>query len=245
VPLTVRELLEVLTADPSSGLDRGRLKAVQRRCDSVHDSAIRHLIAELLETPPRQAELAVRVPWASVAPSYRAEPRELTASDLLWLQRLPGDPEAISDDDLRELAKLAMDVEPRSADARLVDSIFGPAQRIHERRAAEAALEAAKATSGPGPALPAGAERLLAETIASETPGLTEDEALGRAGATLADAVVRRDAAREKRTAQARAAVDELDEHGPTPLRRARSNAGRFGTADADDRFQPVETVVN
>jgi hypothetical protein len=99
------------------------------------------------------------------------------------LQRLPLDPTTISADDIQHLRHLEQQAEPRTGDARLIDSILGRVRQHHDRLKANAQIAAAKAA--PPVAPPKELVELLALSLEVENRGLTFDEAYGRASTQI------------------------------------------------------------
>lgn len=153
-----------------------------------------------------------RVPWADARPSPPSE-QALTAAAVVWLSRLPTDPSQISDADAVELYRLSTRVR-RGDDALLVRSLWEPVRAHHERKAAEAALQAARTAANAE--VPAVVVDVLAGVLADEAPaGLSPGEAAvwarGRARADLAvvQAAAEADLAARIATAEAATAVND------------------------------------
>lgn len=130
----------------------------------------------------------------------------LTPADLVWLQRLPQNPEAVSFADAAAVAQLAASISPvdNRSDSRLVQSIWRPLKAHHDGVQAHADLEAAKK---PLPPVPASTVPALVDALRAELPQHTDDEVLGRAEQVLTQALTARENEHAKRLAQAEAAV--------------------------------------
>jgi hypothetical protein len=158
--LAMRVLVEL---DPSNGVDRGKLKMIQKRMRSDHPlaKAIGGWLAK--PAPDRPTKPIHQEPWKRAVPAStdrlsqpagttdrvllpgESEPERsrpsgehepLTSADLMWLSRLPADPKEISDAETTHLAALAERVDHRKAspsDRMLVEQAFGPVKRYHER----------------------------------------------------------------------------------------------------------------
>lgn len=214
---SARTLID-LTVSPSTGLNRGKALAVRRSATTgmggFEPWATENVVA-LLDT---LAARPVDVPAGGYAhpldmstPSGRVLARQrlgqqgggLSAADVAWIQRLPVEPDEVSFDDAVELAKLAASVDTDSPDRRLVDSVWLPVKRVHDRRRAEADLAAAQR---PVPALPAEAAPAVTDLIRLEVPALSPLESAQRARdqleearqARIADAALAQQAARDE-----------------------------------------------
>lgn len=202
--LTAEELLTVLSAKGVGTVEGVRHRALKRmtpREKQLVDDVRANLRAA------KDAWLGATAPvppWGKFLPSSpRREP--LTASDLMWLERLPRDPAEVTEDQAKELANLAARVEPRSSDARLVQSIFEPVRERYQARTTEALVGRQQKLAPPRP--PDYGLTLLAEAIArDEAPaGCGEEVALAfgvaQAKEKLDGALARRDAEQESRLA--------------------------------------------
>lgn len=131
----------------------------------------------------------------------------LSAADVAWLSRLP-QPDQVTLDDARELAKLAAQVTPGGSDARLVNSIWAPVKTRHDL--AKARHDLAQAQT-PEPEFSHGAARAaLADAIAAEVPALSGKEVVSRAVDTLSEALSA--SPRTKQIADAEQVIAELDQ---------------------------------
>lgn len=201
--LTTQDILKLVALDPTALGAKGTLESLRRRTDR-HELAARRIIDELRAMPTRERTPGYASPLNRPLPVLPTAP--FTASDVVWLQRLPADPAAISDDDVVQLTRLVATAEPRSGDARLVGSIFEPVRRLHARRRAEAELAALKALSPVQ--TPQRLSEALAEAVRSEVPQLSHDEAALRASRMINEATTVRDQAHADRLAAAEAALD-------------------------------------
>lgn len=156
----------------------------------------------------------------------------LTDADLVWLQRLPSDPTAMTNDEARVLLAMTERKDLPPDQVRLLDSIAGPVREHHDLAAAQIGL--ANATPPPLP-LPHSALPALAEAIAHEVPVLTADEAMSRAYDMVDRINQRRTAEHAAGLSKARAAVDEVLQR-----RAARAlPAGRVVDLGADGTSRP------
>lgn len=142
------------------------------------------------------ADMARRLPASS--PNSVAK-SGLSPADMMWIDRLPRDPEQVSHDDAVVLAGLASQVSSMTnpSDARLIESVWTPVREVHDRRSAQADAAAAAAT--PTPSVPSSTLAALADSIVAEVPGLTHPEALQRAGAALDQVLTKRQQALKDR----------------------------------------------
>jgi len=118
----------------------------------------------------------------------------LQPADLIWIQRLPVDPTQVTYADAVQLASLYNVTKPGTSDRRLVESVWTPVKRVHDRKAAEAELEVARQ---PLPSVPSSALGALTEAVRAETSELTDDEVVARASQLLRTALDGRTAERE------------------------------------------------
>lgn len=216
--LTSQQILNLVGQEPRPGL-AGRVVLHQRsmrtstNTNSGPQSHVRFLkdMAEQFAAVPRAPEK-----YAHPADDVKAmpDPRttgSLTQADTTWLQGLPTDPEQMPYDDAVQLAKMAANVSTMkdASSARLVSQKWLPVKEVHDARSAQAALTNAQVSAPPVPSsvLPA-----LTDAIAAEHPQLEPDEAVGRAGAQLRDALDQRNTAREGKVLDARAAIAKASE---------------------------------
>jgi hypothetical protein len=241
VPLTSKQLLDLYATPSTSNGFRGRLQSLRRSAhpgggrmadpDVALIDAISSALPNKATSPgydsPIRPELAV---------GNARNPKPLTPSDLMWLERLPRDPADVSYEDARALSQLAHSTEPGSADARLMNSIYEPVRRLHAGRLAQ--VELARLEETPLPDVPANqAVAALAKAYLREIPVLTEDEAVGRAQTDYLEA---RDKARQGRAEkldEARAAVaiaartfNADDVAGSAAYERQAAHAARSGS---------------
>lgn len=144
--LSPEQLRHLVTLDPSSPIDRGRLTALRRQTTQLRQLAI---IDRMLATPTQpQAGRVER--WWQQPPAGNAGPKALTASDVAWLQRLPTDPAQLSREDVTALARLSAQVADGSPvpgpDARLIRAYYEPVVAHLER---QARIEELNAVVGP------------------------------------------------------------------------------------------------
>lgn len=244
--LTAAQLADLAGADPADPRQRGQLMFMRNKCDqSARGQQHRALLDQLLAQPARQVTTtAPRLPWQGVTRRHDRERRELTAVDVAWLTRLPTDPGALAEVDIRALAQMVVDADPRSSDARLLDSVFAPIQQHYERRVAEANAATVRAVvrSPAGPV--AGVEDVLAEALLEDEPAIGEREARARARETITAQV-------ERQQRQARALLDQADADVARvaagqfdPIRRV-ATAGTYQSSTPEaDRYEPREERV-
>lgn len=82
---------------------------------------------------------------AATAPARSAprdEPQGLTSADVAWLDRLPRDPAAVSDEDAAALAALDARITAGGSDRRLLDAVWRPVKEFHDRKSERAELSA-------------------------------------------------------------------------------------------------------
>lgn len=212
--LTSAQILSAITL-PRRAMAQGKLEWMRREADHRQ----RGLIEELADASVHRAQVYANPTTYRPSMEQRRDTRggrtnrELSPADLLWLQRLPTDPERVTDDDARTLSAMAAEVAP-PGDKRLVKSIFDPVRRLHDRRQAEAELANLRAAT-PRP-VPSAAQSVLADAILSETPGLTTDEAMSRARAAIQTATAEQHDQRDTAIAQAQARIDAVHDETVT-----------------------------
>lgn len=201
--LTSRKILEMVGKEPSRGL-AGAVAFHRRDMTNgmnaqVGPNSHHRFLVEMEQTARttpaptakylHPADMARRLPASS--PNSVAK-TGLSPADLMWIDRLPRDPEQVSHDDAVTLAGLAREVSPMTnpADSRLVASVWTPVREVHDRRSAQ--VDAAAAAATPAPNVPSSTLAALADSIESEVPGLTHAEALQRAGASLDEVLTKR-----------------------------------------------------
>jgi hypothetical protein len=148
--LTTREIDDVIT-DHDKPTNLGKVSFLHQREKAMtgEDGWSPSSIAFL-------GDMAAARPTEPPAPAYRHPAHDraamgatnagesLTPADLVWLQRLPSDPAAVTFADATALAALHQAVSERTnpSDARLVRSIATPVLEHHDRLAAESTLAA-------------------------------------------------------------------------------------------------------
>ena len=156
MPLTSKTILELATVRSGSGL-RGRLEWVRRQLDQAArdrkpvPASYRALVDALLKVaePAAARHTPYRHPGRGPASRPAGPPRPLSAGDLAWLDRLPTDPAQVSDSDAQALARLSRQVQPGSADQRLVDAVWQPVRARHDQLAREHDLAPARTVVSP------------------------------------------------------------------------------------------------
>lgn len=216
---TSHQIRNLLAADPRDPAQRAKITALRilaeqarRHGDGTVNAqaeAVLGIADQLLSTP-----LGTPPPQVPVSPfvTTRARPagldqhgdivdreRALSAADVAWLQRLPEDPKALSDADVKALAQLRAECRGES-DARLLDSICAPVIAYHEEIAAAALAKREQWESQPVPKAPRAVRDLLPHAlepvVRAEAPeGLTDADIRNRTSdlaAELADGRVAR-----------------------------------------------------
>jgi hypothetical protein len=233
--VTARQLLDAFgRLDPSDSMDRGRLTAILRQTKA--GSRERRLVEEFMKAKVRERPDAPKpLPWAGLelfADQRRhervrdpeSERRELTPADIAWIETLPTKPRLMSDEDARELYKLAAGVETPS-DRRYIDVFWRPVEAFHQERVRRAKLEAeVKATAKP----PA---RLGSLPLADELVDLLAEEGAAENRAKVAAARQQMGANFDVEPAteadyreRARAAIDEAGEQRATEWKERRAD---------------------
>lgn len=213
MPMSSRQILDTITAPQVSAVAQGGLMYAGRR-DGMGGTDLtprqRQFVADLTNVK-QHAPQSTAHPAQGPANQIR-KPGPLQPAEVAWLQRFPSpvDPTAVAFQDAQALASMAssVDVTKHPGDARLVSSIWRPVGDYHDHRAAQAAMANANA---PLPELPASTLGALADAIAAETPQLTPEEAVGRAGRMLSDATTKRQTARDAAIAAAQAQQAAVD----------------------------------
>jgi len=239
--LSSKQILDVVKQEPGPGL-HGRVTALKRfglgrnaQGYPAGPESHRRFVADLeAQTPSASASATLPLKYlhpqdgvqanGGAAGRAAAEARfgneagrspaateVLPPADLAWINRLPTDPTQVSYDDavhLAALAAAAVTLKDRSA-ARLVQSVWAPVKELYDAAAAEVTLRNAQL---PTPPVPSSVLPALADAIAAENPTLEPDEAVGRAGAQLRDALDQRNTARESKVLDARAAIAKASE---------------------------------
>ncbi len=223
--LSSKKILDVVGAEPSAAL-AGKVAFLRRSLktgmhgksgpDSHHQ-----FLADVAEQSAAAGPPGASYQHPADDPRVRAvKPSEagLSGSDVAWLNRLPADPAKVSHGDAVQLAGLAagsaglaggLPGSQAASDARLISSVWSPVREIHDANAARVALTAAQR---PAPPVPSSALQALTDAIATEVPTLQPAEALNRAGTQLREALDKRNAAREQKVLDARAAIARASE---------------------------------
>ena len=204
--LSSRQILDLL-ADRSS-MRIGRIRAVRRSATHL-PPAVRAFLDDL-ETQEAPSHEKYTHPADRAGRSSHGQ-KALEPSDLAWIARLPTDPAQVSFADAERVAQLAANVDPvrHPSDRNLVDSVWKPIKEAHDRRAAEVAL---RNSSRALPAVPSSALTALGTAIATETPALSDQEALSRAGDALRSHRANQEATRQRAIDQAKATIASVDQ---------------------------------
>lgn len=216
--LSSTRILDLIADLPRGGLN-GKVRAVARfegqarwagdRTMAAGPSAKQDAFLREMYDRPEPKTMTYRHPGIDAMSRPRSSGRSgessapLTATELAWLQRLSADPAQVSYDDAVALASMAKDSGMPAADRRLVSAVWLPVAERHDLAAARVAL--ANAEAAVPPPIPHVARAALAESISAETPGLTPDEASGRAAAAIQEAETKRHRAAATRVADAEA----------------------------------------
>lgn len=208
--LTSQKILSLVGKEPGRGI-AGAVAFQRRDMRSGMNGRIgpdshHRFLAEMEQTartaPAPTASYLHPADMARVRPASSpnsAAKTGLSPADLMWIDRLPRNPEQVSHDDAVTLAGLAREVSSMTSpsDARLIQSVWEPVREVHDRRSAQADAAAAAAT--PDPNVPSSTLAALADSIEAEVPGLTHAEALQRAGTALDEVLTTRRKALEDR----------------------------------------------
>lgn len=216
--LTSQQILDLIAQEPRPGL-AGKVASHQRASRTSMNTfagpeSHRRFLADMADQAgsvgPPSGKYVHPADDARAGSSGR--PAEaLSPADIEWLRGLPTDPAQVSYDDAVQLARIAANAsafkDPSSA--RLINQRWTPVKEIHDARAAQVALSNAQTTA---PSVPSSALSALTDAVAAETPQLQPDEAVARAGKMLRETLDRRNAAREQKLLDARAAIAKADE---------------------------------
>jgi hypothetical protein len=219
---TIDQIVDAVTADPTHPRSRGAALAHRdyRSAAGSGEFGFFHALASV-ELRPDLAPRRVSNPMAGAAAAQTGEKRDLTVSDIAWLQTLPGDVKKLSDGDAAHLAKLRATVSSPS-DRMLVDQRHGPAVKWFADRArmleAERAWQLAERPPDPTrSAVYQRAVELIAHRVRRDTPDLNEGEARGRAMDLIRVRSEQRRASAYEECSAAAAVVREVCEtHGVT-----------------------------
>ncbi len=200
--LSSEKLIAIATRDPGAMGGVGFVEAALRQLGRDSGQVAHQQRTGLTELRDLLAALPDR-PKPALSPLDRnvsAKPAPFTASDVLWLQRLPA-ADAVSDTEYVELAKLEAQAGRGSGDARLIGSIIAPVRA--RLQAAKSAAELASLKAVPVTPVPASLVQAVADTVVAELPALAHAEAAGLAAVRLRAALDARDAALALRVAEA------------------------------------------
>lgn len=211
------KILDLVSSEPSRGLG-GTLAYLSgagrtRMNGDPHPQSQMKLLADMADQCAATSPVPAQYSHPANDPRARAAKPSggLTPSDLAWINRLPADPAQVSHQDAVSLAGLATGLSPMSnaSDHRLVSSVWLPIKEIHDANSAKMALQNAQTTTPP---VPSSAIAALADAIAAETPNLQPAEALSRARTQLDEALSKRNANRDGKVLDARAAIARASE---------------------------------
>lgn len=179
-----RALLDVITADESDGLTRGKLTYLNTKASAYGVPLEAGRFTKELQSSLRTTEKATPFahPRSGARPTIAQhsggdESAGLAPSDIAWLNGLPTDPEQVSFTDAQHLASLAHKMSALHAhdgDRRLIEQRWAPVEEVYDRR--EAAHELTQA-SKPLTQLP-NPVTAVAAILGIEMPGLAESELL-------------------------------------------------------------------
>ena len=213
--ITASEILDLASKPQWTGVTAGRVKAMLRRTSGAREGAVVERVRFLEEAaaiPRSPSPTYVHPAETTAARSYRRDKDavELTSVELMWLQRLPLNPQDVTHDDAQRLAGLAGSISRMKSPAsyQLVESVWRPVRELHDQHLAAQRLEMAKHGI---PALPESVRGALAEAIHEEHPDWPRGAAYERAGELLAErqGMREREHAVKVRTAEAR--VQEIE----------------------------------
>lgn len=224
MPLTTSQILDLAAKPPDAGI-AGHCEALSRQLQREQQqrqasgggpigAAQAEFLAAVRGAPtgpigdsvtyrhPGQAgERVTRMPKPKNSDGSLVDvsPFALNAADVAWLSRLP-EPVQVTYADAEQLSMLAAQVVNPS-DVRLVASLWEPVKAVHDKAAAEHAVQQARRPHAPLPK--ALAVAALKQALADEVPDLTEKERHHRANRLVDEALARRDGHRNGRIEQA------------------------------------------
>jgi hypothetical protein len=207
------KILDLLRQPRWTGLSKGKVNSMQDRLQRARGERTgdrTRLLQELYNRPTTSGPGVTHLhPEAEARHVRRESSDDLTPAELLWLQRLPLDPAAVTHDDAVQLASmnagLAASKSPSSK--RLVESVWLPVKTLHDQRVADDELASLRQGLAP---VPASAHAALTEAIATEHPDWPSGATSSAATELLDKAVARRAADHESAVAKAQATVDRL-----------------------------------
>lgn len=204
---TARGLVDLTVS--TGGMRQGSALYLAAQARRSGNRRLAEYLQKIADTPGAE-QVVARHPRDLARGAARRDKAGLTDSDRMWLARLPTDPKQIRWEDAVALAELVASVDSMAhpSDARLLASIWEPVDALHSRRVAEQRLAN---TRRPLPAIPDGAVDVVAEALAGEVDGLTEQEVRARAAQMLQDAMVARDLQHGASVVTAQADLDALD----------------------------------
>lgn len=222
--LTSQQILAMIKA-PSTGVSAGRAQyAASREARDTRGLRSHREFAEAMaRLPVPQPVTTVRHPTDALRGQDRRH-RELTPSDLVWLQRLPQNPADISFADATTLAAMAKGLAQHqpagSSDRRLIDSIWRPVRKHYDVQVADAAV---RNTEQRPPEIPSSALQALVDALRVELPPEFSDaEVVSRASETLSGALEERSVDHGMRAMAARMRADQVrtatDDDGPSDV---------------------------
>ncbi|SDS21125.1 hypothetical protein SAMN04488570_1378 [Nocardioides scoriae] len=171
-----QQILELAGTSRWTRMTHGKLDALERFASTTRTwetASRRKMLDDLRQVPlaPRSAGYVHPEQTAGVQ-SYRRESgaTELTPAELVWLQRLPLEPERVSHGDAVRLAGMAATIDRQTSPSshQLVQSVWGPVKELHDHQQAAHELEVLRAS--PPPKLPASVLDALTEALTEENP---------------------------------------------------------------------------
>jgi len=192
---------------------QGEVEARKRalRAVAAYSPRRERFLAECDAVPPSSRGTYVHPAGTATSVNYRREngQEELTPAELVWLQRLPLDPQEVTHEDAARLAGMQSTLSPMKAPSsyQLVSSVWQPVKELHDLREAQQNLEVLQ----PGlPPVPESASSALAEALQEEHPDWPASAVAAHAEELLAEAadVRARDHARDLHRAES--AVQQL-----------------------------------
>jgi hypothetical protein len=216
--LTSKQILEALTASPTSVKARGAALylAMQQRTGRIATTrAQRDLIEALGKRARHRPERRVievpngagaRDPRDLLNPGEAKERKLEPVSPLVagWVGALPADPSKITFEDAQRLGHIARHTDRLTLDGAIVHQRWDAVRHHWEAQAAQANLDNVKVAK-PAPELPAQALGAVTEALMAEL-GISENEARAVARERIDEAVARRDADYDRQLVRAQAA---------------------------------------
>lgn len=197
------KILEFVAKTRMTGMTQGSARALLiRHGDQAVGTDVARFANEVYEIPRATRPTVIHPTQTNTARSYRRESDDLTPAELVWLQRLPLEPEKVTHDDAARLAGMAGSIERMKSPSsyQLVQSIWNPVREIHDLKVAE---ENAKLVRESLPPVPESTERALQSTLRSEHPDWPDSAISAHANELLNETLTRRTQDHEQAVRQA------------------------------------------